>query len=170
MNLMRVPLMLLLCVSVAVPQTGASHTTSGPGSTAVIDWKTAARLRGTEALRREKERRKSDRCSQAVVLGGGIASIDACLQIENKASGEDYLAYIRAVGALLRGTPSPKQGGIPFDAGEAAWQKYRDQGCSSVASQYEGGDQEPIAYGSCRLTLTMNHMDELVELYSDLWH
>ena len=39
-----------------------------------------------------------------------------------------------------------------------------------MATQWEGGDQAPVAYSDCRLKLTWNHMNELADLYSDLWN
>jgi uncharacterized protein YecT (DUF1311 family) len=59
---------------------------------------------------------------------------------------------------------------LPFDLAEESWQTHRDRSCTSMATQWEGGDQVPVAYSDCRLKLTWNHMNELADLYSDLWH
>jgi hypothetical protein len=38
-----------------------------------------------------------------------------------------------------------------------------------MATQWQGS-QSAVAYADCRLKLTWNHMDELADLYADLWH
>jgi uncharacterized protein YecT (DUF1311 family) len=134
------------------------------------------RERGSNALKAEQARSKADLCKQAE--GGGNAAIGACLVKEEKATKQNYLAYVRAVGALLRlqvpgasNTKAPsKATHLPFDSAEEAWRTYRDNNCTSAAAQFEGGDQAQIAYPDCWLRLTWNHMDELNSLYSDLWH
>jgi uncharacterized protein YecT (DUF1311 family) len=91
-----------------------------------------------------------------------------------KVTEQDYLAYIRAIGGLLRlpatGELPQSPSKLPFDRAEESWQTYRDRSCTSMATQWDGGDQAPVAYGDCRLKLTWNHMNELADLYSDLWH
>ncbi len=136
------------------------------------------RQRGTEALTREQTRSKGDLCAKAET--GGNAAIGACLVTEGKATDQDYLVYIRSIGALLRlhapdgstsvpkPTDTPQR--LPFDEAEDSWRAYRDQSCTSMATQWEGGTQAPIAYANCRLTLPWNHMNELATLYPDLWH
>ena len=125
---------------------------------------------------RERARSKADLCS--TTESGGNAAIGACLIAEGKTTEQDYTTYVRAIGALLQlgasndpkplAGSSPKQ--IPFDAAEEVWRVYREQSCRSMATQWEGGDQAPVAYANCRLTLTWNHMNELADFYSDLWH
>ncbi len=67
-------------------------------------------------------------------------------------------------------SPSPKPiRPIAFDTAEQAWQVYRQKGCQSVASQWDGS-QTGVAYEDCLLKTTLSHMNELAELYSDLWH
>lgn len=121
----------------------------------------------SRSVAKEKARSKANLCSAAEQ--GGNARIAQCLTDEGKETEQDYLAYIRAIGALRR---LPGQSGqrLPFDLAEEAWQTYRDRSCTSMANQWEGGDQAPVAYSDCRLRLTWNHMNELDDLCSDLWH
>lgn len=134
--------------------------------------KSRYRKQGTDALATEQSRSKAKLCANAEK--GGNALIAHCLADEAKETEKNYLAYIRAIGALLRlssGAESapPAKTRLPFDAAEEAWQTYRDKSCTSMATQWEGGDQSPVAYSDCRLKLTWNHMNELADLYSDLW-
>jgi len=135
---------------------------------------TAIRQRGTEALKREGLRSQANLCTNSEQ--GGQAAIAACLVNEDKVTEQNYLAYIRSIGALLRLPDSenaPKKLStkrLPFDAAEDAWRTYREQSCASMATQWQGGDQESVAYANCKLTLTWNHIKELADLYSDLWH
>jgi uncharacterized protein YecT (DUF1311 family) len=97
---------------------------------------------------------------------------------EEKTTEENYTAYIRAIGSLLRlSAPDDRgesvrvqSGRLPFDNAEDAWRTYREQSCRSMATQWDGGDQAQVAYPDCILKLTWNHMNELADLYSDLWH
>lgn len=132
--------------------------------------KSRYRKQGTDALAREQSRSKADLCADAEK--GGNALLAHCLVDQARETEKDYLAYIRAIGALLRlpsGAEPPAQNRIPFDMAEEAWQTYREKSCASMATQWEGGDQGPVAYSDCRLKLTWNHMNELADLYSDLW-
>jgi uncharacterized protein YecT (DUF1311 family) len=174
---MKLRFCVLLCVSTALAQTGNQKNSAG---TSVKEPSHATqatiRQRGTEALTREQARSKIDLCAKAQT--GGNAAIGACLVAEGKTTEQEYLTYVRSIGALLRlpttgssetnlsNTPQH----LPFDAAEDTWRTYRDQSCTSMATQWEGGDQAPIAYANCRLTLTWNHMNELAALYADLWH
>lgn len=130
------------------------------------------RQQGAEALAKERARSKANLCADAEK--GGNSRIAQCLADEGKVTEQDYLIYIRSIGALLRlgsgtaSTPLPPKR-LSFDLAEEAWQQYRDKSCSSMATQWEGGDQAPVAYSDCRLKLIWNHMDELADLYSDLW-
>ena len=131
------------------------------------------RQQGAEALAKEQARSKANLCSDAEKSGN--AQIAQCLADQGKITEQNYLAYVRAIGALLRpaaGTESAQlpQKRVPFDLAEEAWQQYRDKSCASMATQWEGGDGAPVAYSDCRLKLTWNHMNELADLYSDLWH
>ena len=158
---MRWSIAILLCGSLALAQ----------------DAPTAQRYRtqGKDALAKEQARSKANLCSDADTLKGGNTRIAQCLTDQGKETEQDYLAYIRAIGALLR-LPSREvsaqllQKKLPFDLAEKAWQMYRDKSCTSMATQWDGGDQAPVAYSDCRLKLTCNHMNELADLYSDLWH
>lgn len=135
------------------------------------------RKRGSAALKRELARSHANLCAQAE--SGGQAAIGFCLEKQYKITNQDYLDYVRAIGALVRLEP-PGNGAkvskpahpqrITFDKAEAAWQDYRELACRSMATQWAGGDQAPVAYVNCRITLTWNHMKELESLYSDLWH
>lgn len=128
------------------------------------------RQQGTDALAKEQTRSKASLCAEAEK--GENAQIAQCLAEQGKVTDQNYIAYIRAIGALLR-LPSDSaqvpQKRLSFDSAEEAWQTYRDRSCASMATQRERGDQAPVAYGDCRLKLTWNHLSELADLYSDLW-
>ena len=164
---------ILLCASLALAQDAPSeHRTNRNGSDAA---QSRYRKQGADALAKEQTRSKANLCADADTLKGGNARIGQCLADQAKETEQDYLAYIRAIGALLRlpsGVESAEssQKRLPFDLAENAWQTYRDKSCTSMATQWEGGDQAPVAYSDCRLKLTWNHMNELADLYSDLWH
>jgi uncharacterized protein YecT (DUF1311 family) len=174
---MKLLFCVLICASTARGAQTASHGSRGSSAWDAFYAKQATiRQRGTEALKREQTRSKANLCATAEA--GGNAEIGACLVTEGKTTEEDYLTYVRSVGALLRlpeqkssvSRPSDTAQRLPFDASEDAWRTYRDQSCTSMATQWEGGTQAPIAYANCRLTLTWNHMNELATLYSDLWN
>jgi uncharacterized protein YecT (DUF1311 family) len=170
---------LLTCVLLCAPGVLAQAPGHNPkkSKTAPGDFyskQTAIRQSGTKALENEQRRSKADLCANAE--SGGQAAIGACLVSEGKVTERDYLTYIRSIGALLR-LPDPESAKsksqtirLPFDKAEDAWQTYREQSCTSMATQWDGGDQAPVAFANCKLTLTWNHMKELADLYSDLWH
>lgn len=162
---MRWIIAIWFCASLALAQdVPSAHRATWNGSDAA---QARYRNQGAEALAKEQARSKANLCTEAEK--GGNSLIAQCLTDEGKETEQDYLAYIRAIGALLR---LPEQSGkrLPFDLAEEAWQTYRDRSCTSMATQWEGGDQAPVAYSDCRLRLTWNHMNELDDLYSDLWH
>jgi hypothetical protein len=171
---MKSILLVLLCMSVALAQTTSavnSGNGSKPGFTSV--GRSTSRQQGAEALSKERARSKANLC--AGDESGGNVSIQRCLVEESKITEQNYLTYIRAIGALLQPHQPDKltarsHGKPPFDSAESSWRIYRDQGCASMATQWEGGDQAPLAYANCRLTLTWDHLDELSTLYSGLWH
>jgi uncharacterized protein YecT (DUF1311 family) len=168
---MRWIIAIWFCASLAVAQEAPSaHRLRSDGSDSV---QSRYRQQGTDAIARERARSKANLCNDAT--NGGNARIAQCLSDEAKETEQNYRAYIRAVGALLR-LPSTSESAqsqqkrLPFDVAEEAWQRYRDRSCTSMATQWEGGDQAPVAYSDCRLKLTRNHLNELADLYSDLWH
>ena len=131
------------------------------------------RQQGTDALSKEQARSKSGLCVNSEK--GGNAAISQCLDEQAKVTDHNYLLYVRSIRALLRlqalgdlAPSRPKR--LSFDLAEDAWREYRDQSCASMATQWDGGDEAPVAYANCRLTVTWNHMNELADLYSDLWH
>ena len=142
---------------------------------AFSDKQDSIRKSGADALQRERERHKADPCSTAQATRG----IAGCLSQEFKTTDANYLTYVRSIGALLRLTP-PEDGPrpatdakiarLPFDDSESAWQSYREKACAAMAYLYRGGSIIPLARGSCLLSLTWSHMDELQNLYGDLWH
>lgn len=161
----------LLCASLAIAQDAVSARQAARNP---AEAQSRYRNLGAEALAKEHPRSKAGLCSDADTLKGGNAQIGRCLDDELAATEKGYLAFVRSIGALLRVTArqnsaQPLQKKLPFDLAEEAWQIYRDKSCASMASQWEGGDQAPVADGDCRLKLTWNHMNELAELYSDLW-
>jgi hypothetical protein len=130
------------------------------------------RQSGTAGLEHERTRSKSKLCEKAGAEGG--KAIADCLIAEAGTTEQNYLAFVQAIGGLLRlRTPddalqkTPKS--LPFDAAEGDWQTYREKRCKSVSTQWIGV-QGSISYDDCRLKLTWNHMNELASLYSDLWH
>jgi uncharacterized protein YecT (DUF1311 family) len=160
----------LVCSSLALAQSVPTTPPSKRNGSATAQ--AQYREQGTEALAREQARIKANLCADAEK--GGNARIAQCLTDEAKVTEQDYLAYIRAIGGLRRLPAKPEKGRspqkLPFDRAEEAWQTYRDRSCTSMATQWDGGDQAPVAYSNCRLKLTWNHMNELADLYSDLWH
>lgn len=158
---------ILVCASLALAQ----DVPPAPRS----NWNAAkaqSGKQGTEALARERARSKANLCAEAEK--GGNAGIAQCLTNEGKVTEQSYRAYIRAIGQLLRLPAKEKSAQstqkLPFERAEEAWQTYRDRSCTSVATQWDGGDQAPVAYSDCRPKLTWNRMNELADLYSDLWH
>ena len=160
-----------VCASLALAQgVPSAHRAKWNGSaTAQAQY----RKQGTEALAKERARSKANLCTEAEK--GGNAQIEQCLTDQAKETERNYRSYSRAIGALLRlpaeaePAQSPQKR-LPFDLAEEAWQAYRDRSCTSMATQWEGGDEAPVAYSDCHLKLTWNHMNELADLYSDLWH
>jgi hypothetical protein len=132
------------------------------------------RQRGKDALERERSRSKAQLCEQEGKGERGGAGIAECLASELKSTDQDYLTYVRSIGALLR-LHAPDEANektpnhISFDVAEESWQKYRDQGCAAMATQWVDV-QSSIAKAGCHLQLTWNHMNELDSLYRDLWH
>jgi hypothetical protein len=132
------------------------------------------RQRGKDALEREQARSKAHLCDHSGEGDRGGAGIADCLGTEVKTTEHDYLTYVQAIGALLRlhipddsDQKAPKR--LLFDSAEESWQRYRDQACPSMATQWVDVTS-PIANLDCHLQLTWNHMNELDLLYSDLWH
>jgi hypothetical protein len=111
------------------------------------------REHGTEALTREQVRSKVDLCAKSEA--GGNAAIEICLGTEGNTTEQNYLAYIRSIGGLLRlraprdsisaGKNSETPRRLPFDAAEDSWRMYRGQICTSMATQWQEGTQAPIA-------------------------
>lgn len=164
---------ILLCAPLALTQdTPTVHRANRNGSDAA---QSRYRNQGADALAKEQARSKANLCADADTLKGGNALIAHCLADQDKRTLQDYLVYIRAIGALLRmssrgeSSQAPKKK-LPFDLAEGDWQTYLEKSCTSMATQWEGGDQALVAYSDCRLKLTWNHMNELADLYSDLWH
>ena len=139
------------------------------------DKQASIRKSGADALQREREHHKADPCSTAEATRG----ISECLSQEFKITDAQYLTYVRSIGALLRLTPpddAPRRvadariARLPFDDAESAWQSYREKACAALDYLYRGGSIISVARGSCMLSLTWSHMDELQNLYGDLWH
>jgi uncharacterized protein YecT (DUF1311 family) len=166
-------LFVVLITSVALAQNDQRNVPiqqSAPGD--FYARQSTLKRQGSEALSQEQARSKQELCTEAEK--GGNAEIGKCLDEQFKTTEQAYLAYIRAIGALLRLPPphesaSAIHGRLPFDSAEDAWLKYRDASCASMSTQWEGS-QSGVAYADCRLKLTWNHMNELADLYSDLWH
>lgn len=130
------------------------------------------RLLGTDALAKERTRSKATLCVNTEKDGG--TKVEQCLAEQDKTTEQNYLTYIRAIGALLRLPPSVKSAHaplkrIPFDSAEDTWQTYRKWSCRSASTQRQSIGQAPVEYDHCYLQLTWNHMNELAKLYSSLW-
>jgi hypothetical protein len=158
---MKLSMGMLLCASVVLGQNTPDAARS------------RYRQQGTEALRKEQDRSKASLCNESREEGDN-ARIAQCLAEHGTVTEQDYIAYVGAIDALLRlldseSAQSPQKS-LPFDSAELAWQAYRDRTCASMATQWEGSDQAPVAYNDCRLRLMWNHLNELADLYSDLWN
>ncbi len=129
------------------------------------------REQGAQALSKERARSQRTRCAN--VDRGGNTGLAACLLREQTLTEQDYTAYIQSLGALLRlqdaEGPKSAESKLRFDSAEAEWQSYRTKGCKSVAAQWQGGDQSQVAYPDCLIRVTRDHMNELSQLYADLW-
>lgn len=171
---MKCTLFVMLVALAALAQSGQGNGATQPAPQGdFFARQSTPRRQGSEALSREQARSKRELCAEAEK--GGNAEIGRCLDEQFKTTEQYYLAYVRSIGALLRLPPPDEsapalRGRLPFDSAEDAWLKYRDTSCASMTTQWEGGDQAPIAYSNCRLKLTWNHMNELADLYSGLWH
>jgi len=132
------------------------------------------RSRGTEALNAENALEKKDECKHAV----STLQIGQCGSRLLDSTQQNYINYVRAIGALLRldppGAKTPDEASMPdagraFDAAEALWIKYRDAQCESGGNLYWGGTMRPGAILGCRIKLTQRHIQDLAEIYADLW-
>jgi len=132
------------------------------------------RSRGTEALAAENALEKQDECKDAV----STLQIGQCESRLFESTQRNYINYVRAIGALLRldppGAKTPDEAAMPdagraFDAAEALWIKYRDSQCESGGNLYWGGTMRPGAILGCRIKLTQRHIQDLAEIYADLW-
>jgi uncharacterized protein YecT (DUF1311 family) len=163
----------LLIMSAALVQSAPKSNPAQPSAQSDFHARQSAlRRQGSESLSREQVRSKQEPCAEAEK--GGNTEIGKCLTDQFQTTQQNYLTYVRAVGALLRLVPpdesaSAIHGKFPFDSAEDAWLKYRDSSCASMATQWQGS-QSGVAFADCRLKLTRNHMNELADLYIDLWH
>ena len=134
---------------------------------------------GSEALSREQARSKQELCSKAEKGVQVMPKLGACLNRQFKITEQNYLAYIRSIGALLR-LSLPGQF-CPWNSQEASSLTQPKMRGSSIAMQaaqnrwcrLRNGCGKPIravAYADCRVKLTSKHMNELADLYADLWH
>jgi uncharacterized protein YecT (DUF1311 family) len=146
---------------------------AAPSADPVEHRRASLQQRGTEALKYERARSKAGLCET-----GPDPVIANCWVQEGKTTDAHYTAYIRAIGALLRlpaasVRPTPLPEGPPkplkFDAAEATWRTYRQQVCDAMTIQWEGGTLYRIAYPKCLVTVAWAHMNELADLYADLW-
>jgi len=131
--------------------------------------------KGTDALNLEKELEKRDECKNAL----STLDFGECISREFGQTQQNYLAYVRAIGGLVRlnppGEATPGGGNEPdagkaLDSAEALWIRYRDAECESVGNQYWGGSMRPGAIMECRVKLTQYHIRDLAEFYGDLWN
>jgi hypothetical protein len=169
--------MLRLCCIVlllSIPGARADAQNNKAAWDAFYAKQTKIRQQGREALERQRTQSKGQLCDEAGKSEAGGIEIADCLNGELKSTNQDYLTYERAISELLQ-LPTPDEAGqktpkrLSFDAAEESWQRYRDQTCTSMATQW-ADVQSSIAAGDCRLRLTWSHMHELDSLYGDLWH
>lgn len=165
--------LMLASFSVLVAQTGSTDD-------ALYAKQDKLRASGAAALKRVKSSKKADRCTR---YGSGQPAVE-CLAIDLKAAERDERIYASAIGGMLRivfpaayETPSDPEdykaalrAGDEFDAGEVAWQSYRQKTCSALYDYYAGGSIRGYAAINCRLSLIQSHMLELDDQYADLWH
>jgi hypothetical protein len=126
-------------VSAQSPQTGAAQ---GAERRAFHAKQSKLREEGNDDLAKEQARSKGDLCADAD--RGGNSQIAQCLADRGKVTEQNYLAYIRTIGGLLRLQATGGPAGLPqkrlaFDAAEDAWQKYRDQSCASMTVPHATG-------------------------------
>jgi|SRR5271170_5113157 len=125
---MKLRFCVFLCVSTALAQAGGQNNSSGSTEKApFLEKQATVQQRGSEALKQERARSKIDLCAKAETAGN--AAIGACLVAEGKTTEEEYLTYIRSIGALLqlpalggsetKSSDSPQH--LPFDAAEETW-------------------------------------------------
>jgi uncharacterized protein YecT (DUF1311 family) len=153
----------MLMASAALAQNAERNSLTQPtargGSSAR---QSTLRRQGSEAISREQARSEQELCAEAEKRGN--AGIGQCLDEQFKTTEQNYVAYVRLIGALLRLPPpdesaSISHGKLPFDSAEDAWLKYRDASCASIATQWEGS-QSGVAYADCRLK-PQTHMEPL---------
>jgi uncharacterized protein YecT (DUF1311 family) len=152
----------------------APHPEERPEWKAFYASQKSYRARGTEALAAESALEKKDECKNAMTT----FETGECGSRLFDSTQRNYVSYVRAIGALLRlDTPdgkSPGQESMPdagraFDAAEALWIRYRDSQCESGGNLYWGGTMRPGAILDCRIRLTQRHIQDLAEIYADLW-
>ena len=125
--------------------------------------------RANQAYAAESARQKAGICTKA----DNNASLNGCLTNEMAKTKANYLQFERALGALLRipqdgskAVSAPKR--LSFDDAETAWASYRDKICDTLYHTYDGGTEAGPAFGSCVVTLTGSHMQELHTLFGEL--
>jgi uncharacterized protein YecT (DUF1311 family) len=167
--MLRLCCVLLLASTLAVDAGAQNNAATGD---AFHSEQARIRQRGTDALEHERSRSKADPCEHAGNGERGGAGIADCLMGEITTTDQNYRTYVRSIGALLRndvpgGLNDKTSKRLTFDDAETTWLKYRDQACTSMATQW-ADVQSSIANVDCRLRLTRNHMNELDSMYSSL--
>lgn len=171
--------LVIFSISAGLATSKVAHSQAPPHHEERPEWKAfyaSQKLyqdRGTEALTAEATLEKKDKCKDAVTT----LDISECESRLFDSTKRNYLAYVRAIGALLRlaepGAVSekdlPPNAGAAFDATEALWIKYRDSECESGGNIYWGGTMRPVAILGCEVMLTQQHIHDLQKIYTDLW-
>jgi uncharacterized protein YecT (DUF1311 family) len=169
-------LLLLVFISVTAFAQAPQAAPREPSPAWRVYWakQEAIRKRGTIALNAEQERIKSELCADAT----STVDIGHCYEHELEITDGNRIAYVRAIGGLLR-LAAPSESGeatkpapvekLPLDVAEDIWLQYREKGCRSVSDQ-SGGSLSGDLYVTCLLEVTQNHIIELADLYKDLWH
>ena len=98
------------------------------------------------------------------------AAINECTKKLLTRTEADYVSLVRAIGAVIRRpvqgrTPPPQR--LPFDEAETAWKTYRDKACGVIFASYGGATMGPSAENNCDITVTISHMHEIRDVYSD---
>jgi uncharacterized protein YecT (DUF1311 family) len=119
------------------------------------------REQASAAFSREMAREKARDCGYEA---NNRAVVD-CLMKELEASSANYKAYTGALRSMLGIMGADADLVKDFDAGEAAWQKYREAQCRAAFDQFKGGTIAPIDGLSCELMLIRSHMREIEKIY-----
>ena len=146
------------------------------GSTATSSYQTkraAIQTVGANYLQAENDHEKAPYCGEKAESS---AEKRICAAVDFQTTHKNYTAYKKAIAALLklRDPENPDVSNQPnqaetFERSERLWLRYREVQCRTVADAFYGGTIQPQILSSCKQDLTRNHLNELDDLYSDLF-